>query len=54
MFTFFQLGVLHAGILFPVSVHSISHADLLKVLKMDKKHMKSENLIKGPYNKSIT
>lgn len=53
MFTFFQLGILRAGILFPESLHSISHADLFKVHKMDRKHMNREHLIKAPYNKSI-
>lgn len=53
MFTFFQLGILRAGILFPVSIHSISHADLFKVHKTDRKHMKNEHFIKALYNKSI-
>lgn len=53
MFTFFQLGILSAGILLPVSIHSTSHADLFKVHKTDRKHMKSEHLIKALYNKGI-
>lgn len=53
MFTFFQLDVLRAGILFPVSICSISHTDLFKKHKTDRKHMESEHLIKAPYNKSI-
>lgn len=55
MFTFFppQLGVPRAGILFPLGIPSISHADLFKVHKTDRKHMKREHLIKGPSNKSI-
>lgn len=53
MFIFFQLGILRAGIMFLVSLHSISHSDLFKVHKTDKKHMKSEHLIKALCNKSI-
>lgn len=32
MFAFFQLGILRAGILVPVGVHSISRSDPSKVL----------------------